>query len=944
MGVPVYLFAVQCTSTTSDRWDVKPLLFCVDAHGRRRTFWLQDYEAHVLLFPNSADLQVADVEQHVESDSRLSITRVDTCVKTPVVGFTNGRKDTLIRVHYRDLGARYRLRRCLEDLDAVVLHRSYSAEMLLLHITGLKLQQWYTWDGRGDVIKPPIVDQGPALRIPILSLRALADPPAAVAPLSYACVRLSLCSSTAMPSNLFLPDHAIEHDVIESCELRLGRMDSDQMHSFSLAAETERELLLKVCAWFREHSPCIVVHMSDPLDHVAYLHFRAARYRITSGLSALLRAPCVEHQFPETKRFRDIGLPGRESVDVLHLLQKFMTSPPLDGFSIADAFAHPKLLRDKAALSYTGDEGDVTLATAAVRKEHMRKELDVIAALQRDNAFLLNNLALSASCGLPLFNIVSRGQQKRAFAVFAQAYHDADLYINHAQFERPYVVVPRPRAQSSFPDPPWIANAPLADLRARGGDAPSAPPKKKRRSVLSLLGRAGTAVPTKGAKPATQKRYGGGFVMHPEPGFYAEPWQAVCTMDFASLYPSIMEGYRTCYMRVCYDPAYLDDPRAEKQYIPLDEQHCCVLISRYDGKDVRSITDRIVGDVVQNRKRVRARMKTTTDKFSLQSLNGTQLSMKVLQNAFYGACGSETFGVPCTAIAASVCTIGQWMNKTIRHRALARGCRCVYGDTDSIFVQFPTDPALVDRDDILADIYRQAHELEQETTRIFPPPNAVEFETLKLPHLQTSKKKLYAAREYPPGPRGWTATPTELFKGYCFKKRDRCPFVQRLCREFIQKLLDDRADENELLAWYEHAVRTAFDVRPGADALADFVITCRLNDTYKNEEALALALASTYERETGTRQRPGSRLKFVVGDFGDERKHAESVLTPATFLRKGHRLSAAYYLEKQLLLPLVQILDLRPALLARVRRATERMCVRITSRSTSLETMLQRAV
>ena len=389
-----------------------------------------------------------------------------------------------------------------------------------------------------------------------------------------------------------------------------------------------------------------------------------------------------------------------------------------------------------------------------------------------------------------------------------------------------------------------------------------------------------------------------------------------------------MEGYKVCFMRVCYDKRWLDDDRAEKEYVPLDDNTCCVFIKSYDGIPVMSITDKIVHDVVQNRKRVRAEIKRTTDAFLLQSLDARQLCCKILQNAFYGACGSETFAISCNAIVDSVCMIGQWMNKTVRHRAMIRGGRCVYEDTDSVMVQFPTDPMLTTRDEILTDVYRQGHELEAETSALFPDPNAVEFEAVKLPHLQTSKKKTYASNEYPPGADGWNKPYNELFKGFAFKKRDRCPFVYAIGKAMMGHLMSNTLSDGDIVRWLSQEIEQNFFVHPKEEQLNSFIITCRLNTEYKQENALALDLAAQYEKEAGVRPRPGRRLRYLIASFEHEnRKHYRSSVTPAAFIRNNHKLDTAYYLEKQLLLPLKQVLDLRPRLYTKIERMIKRKVI-----------------
>jgi DNA polymerase elongation subunit (family B) len=925
----LYLFSVQAISICSDKWAKKPLLFFVDTTGKRHTYILADYIPYVLVRCQDENIEVPDLDTHLAECT--SVAHVVEHMMTPLVGFTNNRQDRVFRVYYSDLGEKYRIIKKLEELAVTILHKRISDESHLLHTTGWKLQSWYRMSGKPRLSS--FVDNGLSGSIRTRDLLITKHAVMPIPPLSYVYIRLTIKSSTATPSNLFCPDHTLAHDVIQSCELRLGRLDlTASPITFQIDRMNEMDLLREIQRWFITHSPCIIVHMSDPVDHLAYLHFRAKRNKRPSGMSSIRAINCVEHTNMNDKSFRDLSCPGRETMDLLHVLQKFMISPNLDGYTLPDAFNHPKLIRSKDTLAYNGEE-DVMLSPLPIRRAFISKELEVMCALQNDNAFIVNNLALSASCDLSLFNIISRGQQARAFACFARAYHNEGIYINHTQFEQPYLLVKKKRADSSFPDPTWIVNPPLAALRVDPTTvlvSNPVPPKKRRISVMELFGRKVSA-PT---VAKTEKRFGGGFVIAPDPGFYHRAWEAVSTLDFASLYPSIMQGYRICFMRVCYDQRWLEDDRAEKEYVPLDDNTCCVFIKSYDGVSVRSSTDRIVENVMQNRKRVRAEMKRTQDAFVKQSLDAQQLCCKILQNAFYGACGSETFAIPCTAVAASVCMIGQWMNKTVRHQAMLRGGRCVYGDTDSVMIQFPTSTILTSREDILRDIYRQAHELEAVTTKMFPPPNAVEFETLKLPHLQTTKKKTYAAHEYPPHAEGWNAPFTELYKGFAFKKRDRCAFVYRIGKTMMTHMLANTLSDGAIVQWLSSTIDTTFLLRPNEEQLSDFIITCRLGTDYKSENVLGLHLADQYELETGSRPSGGRRLRFVI--VPSDKKHFQSSVTPATFLRNNHELDAAYYLQTQLLLPLKQVLDLRPGLYLKIERMVHRKVEQATIKSTPI--------
>ena len=921
----LFLFSIQClATTTTDKWSKKPVLFFVDAYGKRHTKIVSNYVPYVLVHPRNESLDPSDVEACLLDDKRITSKTlyVEEVFMTPLVGFTNDRHDRLFKIHYTNICDKYAITTTLEsEIDVTVIHGSFSNEMLLLHITGWRLQKWYHCDNetvhvkRGDLSMDPEDDTLP--------------------PLSFAFIRLTIKSSTATSSNVFLPDHTIPNDTIECCGISKGRIGMDTVETYTIQqSNDEKQLIGSIRKWLLEHDPCIIVHMSDPLDHVSYLHFRSKLHGVSSGLSVY---GCTENLNMNDKSYRDLSCPGREVVDILHILQKFMISPSLDGYTLQDAYDHPKLLRQKDNIEFDRDV-DPTLLPLKERIRHTQNEIQIMVSLQKDNSFILNNLALSSSCDLSLFRIISRGQQARAFACFARAYHEKSIYINHRQFESPYIIVNKPRMSSSFPDPVWIDNPPIESLTIQPTTQSSSveqSPRKKRKTVADVLGlKKKTGLP-----PKTKKRYGGGFVIVPEPGLYSDPRQAVVTLDFASLYPSIMRGYKRCFMSVCYDEKWLHDDKAEKEYVPLDDHTCCVFIKSYDGKPIRTVTDDIVYNVMKNRKEVRARMKTTKDPFLLQSMDAQQLCCKVLQNAFYGACGSETFSIPCTAIAASICVIGQWMNKTVRYRGMLRGGRCVYGDTDSVMFQLPTSCELTTRDEILRDIYRQARELEEETTKLFPEPNAVEFEALKLPHLQTKMKKTYGAIEYPPCPDGWKKTGSILIKGFAIKKRDRCTFTQIIGKELIHKLFNGGTSDHDLRVWFNHRVRELFTNMPTEHKLVDFIITCRLNTEYKQDNVLALELADQYEKETGSRPRPGCRLRYVIAEFKyEDRKHFQMAITPTSFLKNKRRLDASYYLGKQLLLPIKQVLDLKPNLYEALRHDIESLIVRYSVNAKCIRT------
>ena len=929
----LYLYSAQVCAEVGRPWDRQILLHFVDESGTPTSYRVNDYQPALLLRPESAEQDehdlsdiLARVLKEQKKDYSEIVSALEAEQRVPVVGFTNGRSDTVYRVTVDHMYNRGVVQKAIESYNEtapegmrlVVLHRAVNDLLYFFHTTNWRLHSWYTQMGLR--VHPHAVTSISQRQLALAGGTTSMIPP--VLPVLF--LRIVAKSSTATRTNAFNPDHTITEDTIQCvhvCMVYLNQPDRAHCRQ-TFVDQDERVLLQLVSRWLHEHRPAVVVHFSDPYDHWSYLYFRMRRHGRTP--TVLSTFGCQEYTNMQTEEFRDFLCPGVECVDLLCALQKFMISPVLDGFTLADAVAHPCLLRKVDTVL---DVVDHTLLPLETRIQIAERDLDVIVRLEQDNGFVTNNAALSRSCDLSLTNIISRGQQTRVFSCFMRQYHQEGLYLNHDQLEESYIVVRRKRTESSFPDKPWIDN-PAPD-KLRCFPAPLVEQKKKKiitnNTLFSQL--RWHATRTK-PKKVTTKRYGGGFVIPPVPGFYREPWEAVCTLDFASLYPSIMCGYRICYMSLCYDRAWLEDPLAEKCYIPLDDETCVVLVVAYNGVRTRTVTDKLVSAVMENRKRVRKQMKAVTDPFVHNSLDAEQLSCKVLQNAFYGACGSDTFAIPCTAIAAAVCVIGQWMNKTVRYLALRKGCICVYGDTDSVMVRFSTHPGLTTREDILADIYRQARELETEATAYFPAPNAVEFEALKLPFLMTDKKKVYAAMEYPPSPGGWNATPSLLIKGFTVKKRDRCAFVQTIGNDLLLRLLADTETDQTNLAWFEARIRGVFHRPPRSpEDLGPFVISCRLNHEYKSESVVGPCLADKYEEDTGSRPIPGTRLKYVVAKYTDGRKHFKSATIPHLFLRDNMALDVGYYLSKQLLSAIKQLLNLHPVLFAKIDHFVSRFII-----------------
>ena len=104
----------------------------------------------------------------------------------------------------------------------------------------------------------------------------------------------------------------------------------------------------------------------------------------------------------------------------------------------------------------------------------------------------------------------------------------------------------------------------------------------------------------------------GAFVLDPEKGFYQNP---IATLDFASLYPSIMMAHNLCYTSLIRQSEVHKYNRDSISQTPTG--HFFVKASQRKG-----ILPEILEDLINARKKARAELKTVTDPFIRAVLDG----------------------------------------------------------------------------------------------------------------------------------------------------------------------------------------------------------------------------------------------------------------------------------------------------------------------------------
>ena len=226
--------------------------------------------------------------------------------------------------------------------------------------------------------------------------------------------------------------------------------------------------------------------------------------------------------------------------------------------------------------------------------------------------------------------------------------------------------------------------------------------------------------------------YEGATVIEPKKAYYEVP---IATLDFASLYPSIMQAYNLCYSTLvtAEDAAKLP----LESYLKSPSGHIFVKETTKKG-----ILPLILDELLAARKRAKKDMAAATDPMVKAVQNGRQLALKISANSVYGFTGATVGQLPCLPIASSVTAYGRDLLLGTRtfvetNYTVANGCKynaeVVYGDTDSVMVNFgaPT----------VAEAMPLAMKAAEEVSNIFPKPIKLEFEKVYFPYLLMNKKR-----------------------------------------------------------------------------------------------------------------------------------------------------------------------------------------------------------
>lgn len=416
------------------------------------------------------------------------------------------------------------------------------------------------------------------------------------------------------------------------------------------------------------------------------------------------------------------------------------------------------------------------------------------------------------------------------------------------------------------------------------------------------------------AKPDS---YTGATVLEPTPGFHL----LISTLDFASLYPSIIRMENLCFSTWVQpkDHAIVRNQNGltYKMHEAGGKRHMFVTSQR-------GILPELEEELLAQRKIAKKAMKAAKhDPFEYAIQNGRQLALKISMNSIYGYCGVTNGYMPCWPIAAVTTTVGrQLIHKTkelvetvyTKANGYDADAKVVYGDTDSVMVDFGI------RDNTKRGMKR-AFELGEEAAKMvtdhfqqFSEAIILENEKVCWPFMIWETKKRYCSRYYEdPDGKGKIDV-----KGLELTRRDNCNLLKTLFKKVLDTIMPLEGNALDLKD-LESAIAGKLDdclqnIMHDKVAIEEYVISKSLRKDYKNTNLPHVYLSKQLTHRILNEglmgydvPKSGDRIPYVIVQKKKGMKLYECAEHPKYVQEKQLKIDRIYYVRQQLQKPIANL-------------------------------------
>ena len=424
--------------------------------------------------------------------------------------------------------------------------------------------------------------------------------------------------------------------------------------------------------------------------------------------------------------------------------------------------------------------------------------------------------------------------------------------------------------------------------------------------------------------------YEGAIVLKPNPGIYLK--SPVTVLDYSSLYPSCMISENFSHDSIVLDEKYLGDEGIlelkKLGYGYVDQTHdvfkwrdpnikskgkvkvgekTCRFVQPPNGE--KSIIPKILKKLLKARKDTRNKIKTEKDEFKKSVYDGLQLAYKITANSLYGQIGARTSSIYLKEIAASTTSMGRQLLNLAKDKVEEKfeGAKIVYGDTDSIFIDFHP------RDDNGNPIYDKAAlkksidlgvQAEEYIQDFLKPPHKLEYEKTFWPFILFTKKR-YIGNKYEFDIDKYKQTSM----GIVLKRRDNADIVKHVYGGIIDIIMKEK-DLEKSIRFCKQALN---ELLAGKFPLEMLVITKSLKGYYKNPDQIAHKVLADRMglRDPGNKPQSNDRIAYAYIDLNVGRNasvlQGDKIENPEYIREHNLKLDYKFYITNQIMKPVCQI-------------------------------------
>ena len=671
----------------------------------------------------------------------------------------------------------------------------------------------------------------------------------------------------AEKSPVILISMAFEPEYQGQKDLVLVGKNIDCPRSDTRACQDEYDLLAQFASIIRDYNPDILAGYNSNEFDFPYLQERARQNRVEARVGRDGSSWYIRKIVSRT----DVSITGRVVVDLLPIIR---SSYSLKQYTLRNAAA--ELLKME---KYDVDPKEIE-ALWAESGEGLRRFIsysrrDAVLAMHMllDLRLMDKYIALSRASGSLLQDIVNGGQSGMVENLLMRRFR-----------ERGRVVPPKPDAEVS--DERYVENEGLK----------------------------------------------GGAVLVPEKGLVED----VVILDYKSLYPTIMMAHNLCYTTVLTPGSPAVDNVAK-----MDGGEGIITApsgGRFVSPQVSpGIMPAVLRELLDERTATKNLMKKAGED-ERRFLDAKQNAMKILLNSFYGYSGYARARLYSLALANAVTSFGR--ENILRTKKIideigsayvidgevvfkdalpfgkaAEKCfdlSVVYGDTDSVFVRLrPAGPGAGAIS--LEDAELIGRKIAETVTSSLPEPMELVFEAFARRGIFLAKKR-YALWVFEPVGDGWKDR--IKVRGMETVRRDWCGLTSKTLKTCLELVLKEGKVEEAVEHVRSVVLRLQnLDLSLDPSLLEDLTLTRRYtksSGSYKNKQP-HIQLVEKIRERGGSVPGVGDRVPFVIVQGKRGKKNKELFVNraedPAFVLEKNMPLDTEYYVEKQILPPVLRIFE-----------------------------------